>query len=171
MINEAYIKGNHRTNFCGIFQVCTLSSSQDVFYHFLALLFYFAAFTLEAAVTAANRGASFQLLANGTVCTSHPLGNIFTLLDYRQYSINVAATVSFDRGNRCFVDKSLTFFSNSLFFLTDFCIRDDPVLWLQFGDGPEKMEDVKKREEKIVLFLLHCLDFHAFILLLHTTWS
>ncbi|CAF99994.1 unnamed protein product, partial [Tetraodon nigroviridis] len=68
-------------------------NSLDVIYHFLALLFYFAAFTLEAAVTAANRGASFQLLPNGTVCTTHHLGNIFTLLDYRQYSINVAATI------------------------------------------------------------------------------
>lgn len=84
IINEAYVKENNQS----------LSSSQDVFYHFLALLFYFAAFTLEAAVTAANRGASFQLLSNGTVCTTYPPGNIFTLLDYRQYSINVAATVS-----------------------------------------------------------------------------
>lgn len=68
-------------------------NSMDVFYHFLALLFYFSAFTLEAAVTSANRGASFQLLPNGTVCTAYPPGNIFTLLDYRQYSINVAATI------------------------------------------------------------------------------
>ncbi|XP_056900593.1 protein MAL2 [Takifugu flavidus] len=65
----------------------------DVFYHFLALLFYFAAFTLEAAVTAANRGASFLLLPNGTMCLTSPASNIFTTLDYRQYSINVAATI------------------------------------------------------------------------------
>lgn len=68
-------------------------NSLDVFYHFLALLFYFAAFTLEAAVTAANGGVSFQLLSNGTMCMTYPPGNIFTLLDYRQYSINVAATI------------------------------------------------------------------------------
>lgn len=77
-----------------IFHSFSLCSSQDVFYHFLALLFYFAAFTLEAAVTAANRGASFQLLPNGTMCMTYPASNIFTTLDYRQYSINVAATVS-----------------------------------------------------------------------------
>lgn len=77
-----------------IFHSFSLCSSQDVFYHFLALLFYFAAFTLEAAVTAANKGTSFQLLPNGTMCMTYPAGNIFTTLDYRQYSINVAATVS-----------------------------------------------------------------------------
>lgn len=68
---------------------------QDVFYHFLALLFYFAAFVLEAATTAANRGV--QLLPNSTdtvMCIPYPQGNIFTTLTYRQYSINVAATVS-----------------------------------------------------------------------------
>lgn len=65
-----------------------------MFYHFLALLFYFAAFALEAAVTSANKGTSFQLLPNHTMCMTYPSGNIFTILDYRQYSINVAATVS-----------------------------------------------------------------------------
>uniref|UniRef100_A0A4W6BW67 Mal, T cell differentiation protein 2 n=1 Tax=Lates calcarifer TaxID=8187 RepID=A0A4W6BW67_LATCA len=33
----------------------------DVFYHFIALLFYFAAFVLEAATTAANGGAHVNL--------------------------------------------------------------------------------------------------------------
>lgn len=75
------------------FKFSSVFPSQDVFYHFLALLFYFAAFTLEAAVTAANRG-SFKLLSNGTLCTTYHPGNIFTLLDDRQYNINVAATVS-----------------------------------------------------------------------------
>ncbi|XP_047216777.1 protein MAL2 [Girardinichthys multiradiatus] len=68
----------------------------DVFYHFLALLFYFAAFVLEAATTAANGGAHINSLPNSTdsiLCITHPRGNIFTVLSYRQYSINVAATV------------------------------------------------------------------------------
>lgn len=77
---------------------CILSSfSQDVFYHFMALLFYFAAFVLEAATTAANGGAYIKILPNSTetvMCITYPRGNIFTVLDYRQYSINVAATVS-----------------------------------------------------------------------------
>lgn len=87
-------KGKQSNKLWDIWCLLPFLSSQDVFYHFLALLFYFSAFTLEAAVTSANRGASFQLLPNGTVCTAYPPGNIFTLLDYRQYSINVAATVS-----------------------------------------------------------------------------
>ncbi|XP_038567812.1 protein MAL2 [Micropterus salmoides] len=66
----------------------------DVFYHFLALLFYFAAFVLEAATTAANGGAHLKPMANGTVlCITYPRGNIFTVLNDRQYSINVAATI------------------------------------------------------------------------------
>ncbi|XP_027869453.1 protein MAL2 [Xiphophorus couchianus] len=68
----------------------------DVFYHFLALLFYFAAFVLEAATTAANGGAHIKLLPNGTdsvLCITYPRGNIFTMLSYREYSINVAATI------------------------------------------------------------------------------
>lgn len=67
----------------------------DVFYHFLALLFYFAAFVLEAATTAANGGAHVQT-QNSTetvLCITHPRGNIFTVLSDRQYSINVAATI------------------------------------------------------------------------------
>ncbi|XP_072250727.1 protein MAL2 [Leuresthes tenuis] len=68
----------------------------DVVYHFIALLFYFGAFVLEAATTAANGGAHISLPPNGTdsiVCITYPRGNIFTVLDGRQYSINVAATV------------------------------------------------------------------------------
>ncbi|XP_070691822.1 protein MAL2 [Pempheris klunzingeri] len=68
----------------------------DVFYHFLALLFYFAAFVLEAATTAANGGAHIKPLANSTgtvMCITYPRGNIFTVLDDKQYSINVAATI------------------------------------------------------------------------------
>uniref|UniRef100_A0A3P9P1N5 Mal, T cell differentiation protein 2 n=1 Tax=Poecilia reticulata TaxID=8081 RepID=A0A3P9P1N5_POERE len=68
----------------------------DVFYHFLALLFYFAAFVLEAATTAANGGAHINSLPNSTdsvLCITFPRGNIFTVLSYREYSINVAATI------------------------------------------------------------------------------
>ena len=85
------------THFCNSFSSALSSLSQDVFYHFLALLFYFSAFVLEAATTAANGGASIKPLENSTeeiLCINHPRGNIFTVLDYRQYSINVAATVS-----------------------------------------------------------------------------
>ncbi|XP_013869700.1 protein MAL2 [Austrofundulus limnaeus] len=66
----------------------------DVFYHFIAVLFYFAAFVLEAATTAANGGTSFTRPQNSTntLCVT-PRGNIFTVLTYRQYSINVAATI------------------------------------------------------------------------------
>lgn len=70
---------------------------QDVIYHFMALLFYFGAFVLEAATTAANGGAHVKPLANSTetvMCITYPRGNIFTVLDGNQYSINVAATVS-----------------------------------------------------------------------------
>lgn len=65
-------------------------------YHFIALLFYFGAFLLEAATTAAN-GEAFQPQINTTdiiLCITNPQGNIFTILDNRQYNINVAATVS-----------------------------------------------------------------------------
>ncbi|XP_068591405.1 protein MAL2 [Cebidichthys violaceus] len=68
----------------------------DVFYHFMALLFYFAAFVLEAATTAANGGANIKPLPNSTeavLCITYPRGNIFTVLNEKQYSINVAATV------------------------------------------------------------------------------
>lgn len=85
------------THFCTSFSCILSSLSQDLFYHFLALLFYFAAFVLEAATTAANGGASIRLLENSTeavMCITYPRGNIFTVLDYRQYSINMAATVS-----------------------------------------------------------------------------
>lgn len=60
-----------------------------MFYHFVALLFYFAAFVLEAATTAANGGVNIKTLPNSTetvLCVTK-------VLDYRQYSINVAATV------------------------------------------------------------------------------
>lgn len=141
----------NRTHISHSFSLCP---SQDVFYHFLALLFYFAAFTLEAAVTAANRGAAFQLLPNGTICMSYPASNIFTTLDYRQYSINVAATVSVTAfptgggggGVLLLRTQSVNICLKFSFFLTDFCIHDDAMLRLQLGDGPEKMEDVK--EEK-----------------------
>ncbi|CAL8261090.1 unnamed protein product [Boreogadus saida] len=68
----------------------------DVLYHLVALLFYFAAFVLEAATTAANGGAHIKLQPNGTetlVCITYPRGNVFTMLDQRQFSINVAATI------------------------------------------------------------------------------
>lgn len=68
----------------------------DVFYHFIALLFYFGAFVLEAATTAANGGANISPLANSTdtvLCITQPRGNIFTVMTERQYSINVAATI------------------------------------------------------------------------------
>ncbi|XP_012738345.2 protein MAL2 [Fundulus heteroclitus] len=68
----------------------------DVFYHFIAVLFYFAAFVLEAATTAANGGAHISPLPNSTdsvLCITYPRGNVFTVLSYRQYSINVAATI------------------------------------------------------------------------------
>ncbi|XP_068179605.1 protein MAL2 [Antennarius striatus] len=66
----------------------------DVFYHFVAFLFYFSAFVLEAATTAAHVGAQVVSLQNGTaMCITNLKGNIFTVLTDRQYSINVAATV------------------------------------------------------------------------------
>ncbi|KAK0147652.1 Protein MAL2 [Merluccius polli] len=68
----------------------------DVLYHLVALLFYFAAFVLEAATTAANGGAHIKPLANSTetvLCITYPRGNVFTVLDPRQFSINVAATI------------------------------------------------------------------------------
>ncbi|KAM7420428.1 hypothetical protein PAMA_014918 [Pampus argenteus] len=68
----------------------------DAFYHFVALLFYFAAFVLEAATTAANGGAYIKTLPNSTepvMCITYPRGNIFTVLNEKQYSINVVATI------------------------------------------------------------------------------
>ncbi|KAG7475307.1 MAL2 [Solea senegalensis] len=68
----------------------------DVFYHFLAVLFYFAAFVLEAAVTAANGGGYVTILPNSTetvMCIPYPHSNIFTVMNGKQYSINVAATI------------------------------------------------------------------------------
>ncbi|XP_053743105.1 protein MAL2 isoform X2 [Synchiropus splendidus] len=68
----------------------------DVFYHFLALLFYFAAFVLQAAATAANGGVIVQRQANATntlMCVPYPRGNILALMCGNQYSINVAATI------------------------------------------------------------------------------
>lgn len=58
-------------------------------YHFGALVLYFSAFVLEAATTAAG-----SLGRNDTACVSKPEQNIIAFLDNRQYSINVAATVS-----------------------------------------------------------------------------
>ncbi|XP_059196222.1 protein MAL2 [Centropristis striata] len=71
-------------------------NSLDVIYHFIAVLFYFAAFVLEAATTAANGGAHVKPLPNSTdtvMCITYPRGNIFTVLNDKQYSINVAATI------------------------------------------------------------------------------
>ncbi|KAJ0000210.1 hypothetical protein NQD34_012052 [Periophthalmus magnuspinnatus] len=68
----------------------------DVLYHFVAVLFYFAAFVLEAATTAANGGTQFKAMANGTqtlICIPISRGNIFTFLSSNQYNINVAATI------------------------------------------------------------------------------
>ncbi|KAL2101933.1 hypothetical protein ACEWY4_003694 [Coilia grayii] len=59
----------------------------DMFYHFVALLFYFGAFLLEAATTSAS------LSVNSSICVNIPSGNIATVLSYQQYNINVAATV------------------------------------------------------------------------------
>ncbi|XP_024000243.1 protein MAL2 [Salvelinus sp. IW2-2015] len=63
----------------------------DVLYHFTALLFYFSALVLEAAVTSA-RGSSVVQQLHARMCNSLS-GNILTFLDNRQYSINVAATI------------------------------------------------------------------------------
>ncbi|XP_036446407.1 protein MAL2 [Colossoma macropomum] len=60
----------------------------DMMYHFIALLFYFAAFVLEAATTSAYAGQ-----VGNTTCISRPSTNIITFLDFRQYSINVVATI------------------------------------------------------------------------------
>ncbi|XP_067093894.1 protein MAL2 isoform X1 [Osmerus mordax] len=67
----------------------------DVVYHFTALLFYFGAFVLEAATTAANGGRIIgtTITNNTTLCMTRPSGNIYAFLDQRQYNINVAATV------------------------------------------------------------------------------
>lgn len=63
-------------------------SHQDLFYHFIALLFYFAAFVLEAATTA---------LADQNVI----------LRTSKQYRINVAATVSLFYGMSAEVERIL----------------------------------------------------------------
>ncbi|XP_077384274.1 protein MAL2 [Festucalex cinctus] len=68
----------------------------DVFYHFVALLFYFAAFVLEAATTAANGRAIVTHPPNGTgnvMCIQYPRGNVFTVMTGNQYNINVVATI------------------------------------------------------------------------------
>ncbi|XP_020793139.1 protein MAL2 [Boleophthalmus pectinirostris] len=67
----------------------------DVLYHFMAVLFYFAAFVLEAATTAATVSNQYITTANGTqnICILLPRGNIFTILTSNQYNINVAATI------------------------------------------------------------------------------
>ncbi|KAK1173323.1 protein MAL2-like [Acipenser oxyrinchus oxyrinchus] len=67
----------------------------DFSYHFIALLFYFGASLLEAATTAAA-GTIVPGISTNTsgACTLLlPKGNVVTFLDYRQYSINVAATI------------------------------------------------------------------------------
>ncbi|MBN3286892.1 MAL2 protein, partial [Polyodon spathula] len=74
----------------------------DFVYHFIALLFYFGASLLEAATTAAagvivpvnSTFTSSPTLTIGACTLVLPQGNVVTFLDYRQYSINVAATVS-----------------------------------------------------------------------------
>lgn len=60
-------------------------------YHFIALLFYFAAFVLEAATTSATA----KDFVNGTACIHRPKSNIVTFMNFRQYSVNVVATVSY----------------------------------------------------------------------------
>lgn len=59
----------------------------DLVYHFIALLFYVAAFVLEAATTSAYPGH-----LNST-CIEIPSKNIIAFLDFRQYSINLVATI------------------------------------------------------------------------------
>lgn len=75
-------------------QLIFLSLLQDVVYHFTALLLYFGAFVLEAAITSANGGVTWSIINGTQGCITRPHGNIITFLDDRQYSINVAATVS-----------------------------------------------------------------------------
>lgn len=65
----------------------------DVFYHFIALLFYFAAFVLEAATTAASKNAVIISQQDQSICITYPFGNVFTALSGRRYGINVAATI------------------------------------------------------------------------------
>ncbi|XP_063042206.1 protein MAL2 [Engraulis encrasicolus] len=62
----------------------------DMFYHFIALLFYFGAFLLEAATTSASVALP---TSNTNVCLDIPSGNILTFMSSQQYSINVAASV------------------------------------------------------------------------------
>lgn len=71
---------------------------QDMFYHFIALVFYFGAFVLEAATTSA---AMLRTGGNDT-CISRPKGNIVAFLSSREYNINVAATVSI-LPSKCFI--------------------------------------------------------------------
>ncbi|XP_062847888.1 protein MAL2 [Trichomycterus rosablanca] len=61
----------------------------DMMYHFIALLFYFAAFVLEAATTSATS----KNYMNNTACIQRPRSNIVTFMNFRQYSINVVATI------------------------------------------------------------------------------
>ncbi|XP_028842748.1 protein MAL2 [Denticeps clupeoides] len=62
----------------------------DMFYHFIALLFYFGAFVLEAATTAAR---TVPLNTTAPNCLIRPTSNIITFMDKRQYNINVVATI------------------------------------------------------------------------------
>lgn len=61
----------------------------DMFYHFIALVFYFGAFVLEAATTS----AAMVLTGGNDTCISRPKGNIVAFLSSREYNINVAATI------------------------------------------------------------------------------
>ncbi|XP_033855326.2 protein MAL2-like [Acipenser ruthenus] len=75
----------------------------DFTYHFIALLFYFGASLLEAATTAAagvlvpgisnSTSSSSSTFTSGACTLVLPEGNVVTFLDYRQYSINVAASI------------------------------------------------------------------------------
>lgn len=61
-----------------------------MFYHFIALVFYFGAFVLEAATTS----AAMMVTGGNDTCIGKPKGNIVAFLSSREYNINVAATVS-----------------------------------------------------------------------------
>ncbi|XP_066539929.1 protein MAL2 [Hoplias malabaricus] len=60
----------------------------DTMYHFIAFIFYFTAFVLQAATTIA-----YTEYSGNSTCISRPSSNIITFLDVRKYRIDVAATV------------------------------------------------------------------------------
>lgn len=70
------------------------SPPQDMFYHFIALLFYFSAFVLEAATTAASKNAVIATQPDQSVILTSFYGNVITVLSGRRHGINVVATVS-----------------------------------------------------------------------------